>query len=132
VPRKAFINSYAQPFQKFFMTEPIDQGHAHKKVLVDSMQWKSIEYTGRLLYNPTTKQISGVSWQNIDQEEVKKKFRDGGMTQFSASRSPLEMFPVVVLGQGDTKWVACALGKENMAGAHCNHCWRYKSGHLHQ
>jgi hypothetical protein len=29
VPWKAFINSYAQPFQKFFMTQPIDQGNAH-------------------------------------------------------------------------------------------------------
>ena len=36
------------------------------------------------------------------------------------------MFPVVVLGGGDTKWVACALGKENMTGAHCNHCRRSK------
>jgi len=37
------------------------------------------------------------------------------------------MFPVVVLGGGDTEWVACALGKENMAGAHCNHCRRSKN-----
>jgi hypothetical protein len=79
VPRKAFINSYAQPFQKFFMTEPIDRGHAHQKVLVNSMQWKSIEQTGRLVYNPTTREILAVSWQNIDQEEVKKEFRDGGI-----------------------------------------------------
>jgi hypothetical protein len=27
-----------------------------------------------------------------------------------------------VLGGGNTEWVLCALGKENMAGAHCNHC----------
>jgi hypothetical protein len=41
------------------------------------------------------------------------------------------MFSVVVLGGGDTKWVACALGKENMAGAHCNHCrWSKKDFHL--
>jgi hypothetical protein len=36
------------------------------------------------------------------------------------------MYPFVVLGGGDTEWVACALGKENMAGAHCNHCRRSK------
>ncbi len=36
------------------------------------------------------------------------------------------MFRVVVVGGGDTEWVACALGKENMAGAHCNHCQRSK------
>jgi hypothetical protein len=35
VPRKAFTNSYAPPFQQFFMNEPIDRGnHAHQKVLV--------------------------------------------------------------------------------------------------
>jgi hypothetical protein len=36
------------------------------------------------------------------------------------------MYPIVLLGGGDTEWVACALGKENMTGAHCNHCWRSK------
>jgi hypothetical protein len=72
------------------------------------------------LYDPTTKQISGVSWQNIDREEVKKEFLDGGGVGFLASCT-LEMFPVVVLGGGDTEWGACALGKENMAGSHCNH-----------
>ncbi len=35
VPRKAFINSYAQPFQKFFMTDPVDKGNEHQKVLID-------------------------------------------------------------------------------------------------
>jgi hypothetical protein len=125
VPPKTLISSYAQPFQKVFMTQPIDQGNAHQKVLVDSMQWKSIEQTNRLLYDPTTKQIAGVSWQNIDREEVEKEFLDGGVVRFSALCT-LEMFPVVVLGGEDTKWVACALGKENMAGAHCNHCQRSK------
>ena len=89
------------------------------------MKWQSIEQTGRLLYNPLTKKILGVSWQNIDREEVQKEFRDGGVVEYSSS-STLEMFPVVVLGGGDTEWVACALGKENMAGAHCNHCRRSK------
>jgi hypothetical protein len=117
---KAVINSYALPFQKFFMSEPIDRGHAQQKVLVDSMQWKCIEQTGRLLLNATNNAITGVSWQNINSEEVRKEFCDGGVVPFLAS-STLEIFPVVVLGGGDTEWVACALGKENMAGAHCNH-----------
>jgi hypothetical protein len=70
--------------------------------------------------------ITGVScWQNTDREEVTKEFRNGGVVHFAAS-STLEMFPVVVLGGGDTEWVACALGKESMAGAHCNHCQRSK------
>jgi hypothetical protein len=67
----------------------------------------------------------GVLWQNNDREEAKKEFCDGGVIQFLAS-STLEMFPVVVLGGRDTEWVACALGKESMAGAHCNHCQRSK------
>jgi len=125
VPRKAFINSYAAPFQKFFMTEPVDQGDEHQKVLVDSTEWKSIGQSGGLLYDPITRDISGVSWQNINREEVKKEFRDGGLVRFSAS-STLKMYPIVVLGGGDTEWVSCALGKENMAGAHCNHCNRSK------
>ena len=37
------------------------------------------------------------------------------------------MYPMIVLGGGDTEWVACALGKENMAGAHCNQCRRSKN-----
>jgi hypothetical protein len=81
----------------------------------------SIEQSGSLLYDPTSKEILGVLWQNIDWEEVKKEFRDGRMVCFSAS-STLEIYPMVVLGGGDTEWVSCALGKENMAGTHCNHC----------
>jgi hypothetical protein len=85
VPRKAFINSYAAPFEKFFLTEPVDQGDQHQKVLIDSLEWKSIEQVGRLLYDPTTKEISGVSWQNIDREEVKKEFRDGPLVRLTVS-----------------------------------------------
>jgi hypothetical protein len=40
VPRKAFINSYAQPFQKFFVTDPVDKGKENQKVLVDCLEWK--------------------------------------------------------------------------------------------
>jgi hypothetical protein len=36
------------------------------------------------------------------------------------------MYQVVVLGGGDAEWVVCALGKENIAGAHCNHCCQLK------
>jgi hypothetical protein len=73
-----------------------------------------------------------VSWQNLDREEVKKEFRNGRSVRFSATAT-LEMYPFVLLGGGDTKWVACALGKENMAGAHCNHCRRStKDLHLGQ
>jgi hypothetical protein len=78
-----------------------------------------MEQSGTLLHDPTTKEISGVLWQNIDQEEVKMEFGDGSLVRFSAS-STLEMHPVlVVLGGGDAEWVSCALGKEHVAGAHC-------------
>jgi hypothetical protein len=95
------------------MTEPADH----------SSDWKSTEQSARLLHNPAIEEITGVSWQNVDREEVKKELRDGGSVAFSAS-STLEMHPVVVLGGGDAEWVSCALGKENLAGAHCNHCNR--------
>jgi hypothetical protein len=125
VPRKAFINSYAHPFQKFFMAEPVDSDDEHQKVLIDTLAWKSIDQSGSLLYDINTNTISGVTWQNLEREEVKKEFRDGRVVGFLATSS-LQMFPVVVLGGGNTEWVACAIGKENMAGAHCNHCRRSK------
>jgi hypothetical protein len=72
----------------------------------------------------------GVPWQNIDQEGVKKKFRDGRVVCFSAL-STLEMYPMVVVGGGDTEWVVCALGKENMAGAYCNNHWHGSKKDFH-
>jgi hypothetical protein len=121
VQRKAFINSCAQPFQKFFMRDPVEKGNKNQKVLVACLEWKTIEQSGSLLYDPTAKVISGVSWQNPYREEVKKEFWDGRVVSFSNS-STLIMYPMIVLGGGDTEWVVCALEKENMAGAHCNHC----------
>jgi hypothetical protein len=91
---------------------------------------ETIEQSGTLLYNPITEAIYDVScWQNLDQEEVKKDFRDGHVVGFSAT-STLEMYPsIIVIGGGDTKWVAwCAFGKENMSGAHWNHCQHLKIG----
>lgn len=38
VPREAFINSYAQLFQKLFMIEPADQGNKHQKVLINYLE----------------------------------------------------------------------------------------------
>jgi hypothetical protein len=106
--RKAFINSYAQPFQKFFMMEPVDQNSKyHNKVV--------LYFIILQLANAT----HGISWQNIYHEEVKKELGDGQVVGFSAI-STLEMYPIVVLGGGNTKLVACAHGKENMAGAHYN------------
>jgi hypothetical protein len=110
VPRKAFINSHAATFKKFFMTEPVDLGDEHQKVLVASAEWKSAEQSAALLYDPMTKESSGASWQNVNREEVKKEFRDGGLVRFSAWTT-LEIHPVVVLGGGDTEWISCGLGE---------------------
>ena len=63
-----------------------------------------------------------MSWQNSEHEEIKKEFRDRRRVKFVSSSTALAMYPIVVLGGDDTEWVACALGKENMATSHCNHC----------
>jgi len=102
VPRRAFINSYAEPFQKFFTMDPIDDGDEHQKVLIDSFEWECIGQSGSLLYDKTTREISGVTWQNQDREGMTKAFRDGHVVPFSNS-STLEMYPMVVLGGGDTE-----------------------------
>jgi hypothetical protein len=125
VTRKAFINSYAQLFQKFFMTEPVDSDNEHQKVLINTFAWKSIEQSGSLLYDTNTKTISGVSGQNLEWEVVKKEVCDGHVAEFLTTSS-LEMFPVIVLGGGDTEWMTCTIGKENTTGAHCNHCRQSK------
>ncbi len=74
VPRKVFVNLCAQPFQKCFMMEPVDQGNEQQKLLIDSLEWKTIEQSGSSLYNPTAQSISRTSWQNLDSEHVKKYF----------------------------------------------------------
>jgi hypothetical protein len=52
---------------------------------------------------------------------VTKEFREGKKIAFSAGTT-VQLYPIVLLGGGDTEWVSCAIGKENMAGQHCNHC----------
>jgi hypothetical protein len=76
VPMKAFINSYAEPFQTFFMPEPVESDNEHQKVLMDTLAWKSIEQSGSLVYDTNTNTISGVSWQNMEREVAKKEFRE--------------------------------------------------------
>jgi hypothetical protein len=123
VPRKVFVNLCAQPFQKCFMMEPVDQGNEQQKLLIDSLEWKTIEEcASSLLNDPTSQAISGISLQNLDdRKDVKKESCNGHVVEFSTTCT-LEMYPIVVLGGGDTEWVACSLGKENMAGVHCSHC----------
>jgi hypothetical protein len=52
---------------------------------------------------------------------VVKEFRDGRKIELDVYTT-VELYPILLLGGGDTEWVSCAIGKENMAGQHCNHC----------
>jgi hypothetical protein len=45
-------------------------------------------------------------------------------TELLRYNTKVDLYSIVILGGGDTEWVACAIGKENMAGQHCNHCQR--------
>jgi hypothetical protein len=48
------------------MKEPVHRGNGHQQVLTGSLEWKTIEQSGSLLYNPTAQGISGISWHNLD------------------------------------------------------------------
>jgi hypothetical protein len=56
---------------------------------------------------------------------VTKEFRDGRKVKFTP-HTIVELYPIILLGGGDTEWVLCAIRKENMAGQHCNYCQRSK------
>jgi hypothetical protein len=125
VPRIAFVNANALPFQQIFLEPPVDRGNVNQKLLVDTNLWDAVAQSGTLLYNENdSNEIRGVQWQNSAREDVIKRFRDGASVTFQNQTTTLNCFPLVILGGGDTEWVACALGKENMAGQHCNHCRR--------
>jgi hypothetical protein len=82
------------------------------------MLWKT-------LHDAAAKEIRGVAWQNAEHEMVQVDFQR--TVPFSLTDAKLKVFPVVVLGGGDTQWILCALGKENYDGVACNHC---KQKHL--
>jgi hypothetical protein len=52
-----------------------------------------------------------------------KEFRDGRKIDLIVY-TKVELYPILLLGGGDTEWVSCAIGKENMAGQHCYHYQR--------
>jgi hypothetical protein len=123
VPRNAFINALAMPFQGFFMEPPVDTGNEKQKVIIDNNSWDEIPQSGSFVYDQGEQVIHGVTWQISSREDVTKEFRDKRKVEFDVN-SKVELFPIILLGGGDTEWVACAIGKENMAGQHCNHCQR--------
>jgi hypothetical protein len=72
--------------------------------LIDSLQWKSIEPSGGLLCDPTSKQLFGVSWQNLGREEVKKKSRQSSGEIFDYNYPGNVSYISVMLGGGDMTW----------------------------
>jgi hypothetical protein len=77
--------------------------------------------TGSFIFNTFENSISGVGPQVSSMEDVTKEFRDGRKIELDANTT-VQLYPIILLGGGDTEWVSCAIGKENMAGQHCNHC----------
>jgi hypothetical protein len=117
------INASALPIQDGCMEPPNDRGDGNQKLLVDNASWDDTAQTGCFIFNPVDNLSSGVSWQVSSGEDVTKEFRNGKNIVFDANTT-VQLYPIILLGGSDTKWVSCAIGKENMAGQHCNHCQR--------
>jgi hypothetical protein len=124
VPRNAFVDTVAEPFEQLFLETPVDSGNINQNVIIEGA-WDALENTGSLVYDSTAEDIRGVAWQNAEHEKVQVDFQR--TVPFSLTDTKLKVFPVVVLGGGDTQWISCALGKENYDGVACNHC---KQKHL--
>jgi hypothetical protein len=123
VPQNAFINALALPIPGFFMEPPKDSGNDNHKLLVENNSWNEIRQTGCFIFDKVKKAISAVGWQVLSQKQMTKEFRHGRKMEFDVGTT-VKLFPIILLGGGDTEWVSCAIRKENMAGQHCNHCQR--------
>jgi hypothetical protein len=76
VPRNAFVNALAMPFQGFFMEPPKDMGDETQKVIIENRSWDEIPQSGSFLYDDSEQVIRGVTWQISSREDVTKEFRD--------------------------------------------------------
>jgi hypothetical protein len=123
VPRNAFTNALALSIPGYFMEPPKDNGNDNQKLLVKNNSWNEIRQTGYFIFDKVEKAISVVGWQASSQKHMTKEFRDGRKIKFDVGAT-VELFPIILPGGGDTEWVSCTIGKENMAGQHCNHCQR--------
>jgi hypothetical protein len=122
--KKCLYKCIVTTYPRFFFSEPPkDNGNANLKLLVENSSWDEIPQTGYFTSNKVEETISGVGWQVSSQEDVVKEFRDGRKIELDVYTT-VELYPILLLGGGDTEWVSCAIGKENMAGQHCNHCQR--------
>jgi hypothetical protein len=54
VPRIAFVNVYALPFQQIFMAPPLDSGNDNQKLLVDTNSWDAVAQSGAFRYGNTS------------------------------------------------------------------------------
>jgi hypothetical protein len=82
VPRIAFVNAYALPFQQIFMAPPLDSGNDNQKLLVDTNTWNPVAQSGAFRYDNTNNIITGVTWQNYACEDVARDFRDKASVTF--------------------------------------------------
>jgi hypothetical protein len=112
VPRKAFIDTVAEPFEQLFLETPVNSGNMNEKVTNEGA-WGALENTGSLVCVAAAKDILGVAWQNAEHEKVQEDFPRS--VPFSFMDARLKAFPVVVLGCDDTQWILCPLGKESCA-----------------
>jgi hypothetical protein len=56
-------------------------------------------------------------------EDVTKEFLEKRKVEFNVN-TKVDLYPIVILAGGDTEWITCAIGKENITGQHCSHCQR--------
>jgi hypothetical protein len=124
VPRKAFVDAVAEPFEQLFLETSVDSGDIDQNAIIEGT-WDALENTGSLVCDAAAKEIRGVAWQNAEHETVQVDFQR--TVPFSLTDAKSKVFPVVVLGGGDTQWISCALGKESHDDVACDHC---KQKHL--
>jgi hypothetical protein len=101
VPRNAFINALAMPFDGFFMQAPVNTGSEKQKVIIDNASWDEIPQSGSFLYDNSEQVIRGVTWQISSREDVTKEFREKRKVEFDVN-TKIELFPIITLGGGDT------------------------------
>jgi hypothetical protein len=63
VPRKAFVDAVAEPFEQLFLETSVDSGDIDQNAIIEGT-WDALENTGSLVCDAAAKEIRGVAWQN--------------------------------------------------------------------